>query len=67
MKDFGARKLRLFRSQPQVCYDTYFNFTKNRNVPNYDIPPLGKTIRVTNLSGEPIILNRRKVRGGEFR
>ena len=67
MKDYGARMLRTYRAQPKTEYDTYFDFSKGRSVPNYYIPPLGRSIRVTDLSGQPIILTKRKVQGGEYR
>ena len=67
MKDYGARMLRTYRAQPQTLYDTYYRFDICRSVPNYYIPPLGRAIRVTDLSGKPIILSKRKVQGGEYR
>lgn len=67
MKDFGARKLRNYSCRPQVQYDRYFHFGFQRSVANFEIPPLGRAVRVTDLTGEPIVLNRRRVQGGKFR
>ena len=67
MRDYGVRMLRTYRSQIQVEYDTYYHFEKQRSVRNFDIPPLGRAIRVTDLKGEPIVLTRRRVQGGAYR
>lgn len=67
MKDYGTRKLRVYTSQPQVKYHYYYNFEAKRNLPNFQIPPHGRAVRVTDLKGEPIVLTRRRVRGDKFR
>ena len=67
MKNYGARKLRCYRSQPEVIYDQYYDFSTERVVKNYEVPPLGRAVRVTDLQGEPIVLSRRKVRNGDYR
>ena len=67
MRDYGARMLRTYKNQLKTEYDTYYNFDVGRIVYNYRIPPLGRAIRVTDLKGEPIIINRRRVQGGSFR
>ena len=67
MKDYGVRMLRTYSSQPRVEYDRFYHFGLGRTVANYEIPPLGRSVRVTNLQGEPIVLNRRRVQGGKFR
>ena len=67
MKDYGARMLRTYTSKPSVEYDRYYNSTLQRTVFNYEIPPLGRAVRVTDLSGAPIVLTRRRAQGGDFR
>ena len=63
----GRRHLRNFKARPKIIYDTYFDFSKNKMVPNFRIPPLGRNIRVTDLKGNPIVLSHRRVQGGKFR
>ena len=48
-------------------YPTYYNFTLEQNVTNYQVPREGRSVRVTTTEGEPIILGRKKVRSGQFR
>ena len=36
-------------------------------MPNFKIPPLGRSIRITDLKGNPICIGRRHVRRGRFR
>ena len=67
MKDYGARMLRTYVARPRPVYDYYYNFESKRMMPNYNIPPLGRSIRVTDLTGKPIILSKRKVQGGDYR
>ena len=67
MRDYGARMLRTYTKKPKVEYEKYYSFETEGLVNNYRIPPVGRTIRVTDLSGNPIILDRRKVQGGQFR
>ena len=67
MNDYGARMLRTYTCQTKVRYDRYYHFGLEKTVVNYEVPPLGRAVRVTDLKGEPIILTRRKAQGGEFR
>ena len=67
MRILGATKLKSFSARPQTIFDTYYDFDKNRNVPNFRIPPIGRSIRVTDLEGKPICIGRRHVRRGRFR
>ena len=67
MRILGINKLRNFTARPKTIFDTYFDFQKGRNVPNFQIPPLGRSIRITDLKGNPICIGRRRVRRGRFR
>ena len=67
MNDYGARMLRTYSCRPKVRYERYYHFGLDRTVANFEVPPLGRAVRITNLSGEPIILTRRRVQGGNFR
>ena len=67
MQSLGQRRLRNFTARPKIQYDSYYDFSLKRERPNFAVPPLGRTIRVTDLKGNPIVLTRRKVRKGNFR
>ena len=67
MRILGVNKLRSFTARPRTVFDTYYHFAKERNVPNFQIPPLGRSIRVTDLEGKPICIGRRQVRRGRYR
>ena len=67
MRELGRKKFRSFTARPRTVYDTYYSFDLERSVPNFFIPPLGRDIRVTNLSGEPICLGRRAAGRGRYR
>ena len=55
------------RLQKSHRYDTYYNFDLERSVPNYAVPRIGRTVRVTDPLGKPIILGHKRVRSGKFR
>ena len=38
-----------------------------REVPNYAVPPQGKTIRITDMEGNLIPFSRKRVKAGKFR
>ena len=67
MRILGITKLRNFPIRPKTMFLTYFDFKLGRERPNFDVPPLGRDIRVTDLNGNPICIDRRKVRRGRFR
>ena len=67
MAALGRRHLRNFCARPKIMYDMYYNFSEEKMVPNFRIPPLGRDIRVTDLKGDPIVLTHRRVQGGKFR
>ena len=67
MRILGVNKLRTFTARPQTVFDTYYDFSKKKNVPNFRIPPIGRSIRITDLKGQPICIGRRHVRRGRFR
>ena len=67
MRILGVNKLRHFTARPRTIYDEYYNFAEQRMVPNFSIPPLGRSIRITNLKGEAICIGRKAVRRGRFR
>ena len=48
-------------------YDTYYSFTTGKLEFNYDIPRIGKIVRITDMSGAPIRLGIRRVRTGQYR
>lgn len=50
----GVSRLRYFRIQPKVRYETYFCFETWRNRYNYLVPPIGRTIRVCDYQGNLI-------------
>lgn len=67
MRILGATKLRNFPVRPRTVFDTYYDFEQKKEVPNFQIPPIGRSIRVTDLDGNPICIGRRKVQRGRFR
>ena len=67
MRILGVNKLRYFNARPRTVFDEYFDFAKQKMVPNFQIPPLGRNIRLTNLKGEAICIGRKAVRRGRFR
>ena len=38
-----------------------------RSIPNYAVPRLGRTVRVTDPLGNQIVLGRKRIRSGKFR
>ena len=67
MRILGVNKLRNFTARPRTMFDEYFHFGLKRMVPNFSIPPIGRSIRITDLKGQPICVGRRAVRRGRFR
>ena len=67
MLDVGRKKFSAFEARPRTIYHYFFHFGLQREVPNFEIPPIGRDIRITNLKGEPICIGRRTVRRGRFR
>ena len=67
MRMLGVSKLRNHPVRPKTVFDTYFDFSKQKEVPNFQIPPLGRDIRVTDFDGNPICIGRRRVQRGRFR
>ena len=67
MKQFGEKNLLFYRPQPRPTYDTYYDFSSKTMKPNLRIPPIGRTVRVTDLDGNPIVIKRRRVQGDKFR
>ena len=60
---FTNFKMNILRSR----YHTYYNFDLERNVPNYQIPRTGRTVRITGPTGEALVLGRKRIRSGQFR
>lgn len=67
MRLLGRTKFSNFEARPKTLFDRYFDFAKQKEVYNFQIPPIGRDIRVTNLKGEPICIGRRAVQRGRFR
>lgn len=67
MRILGVNKLRYFSARPKTIFDEYFDFDKQRMVPNFQIPPIGRSIRITDLKGEAICIGRKAVRRGRYR
>ena len=67
MVEKGVSWLRYFRIQPKVRYDTYYNFSKGRNCFNYQVPPLGRLIRICDYQGNLISRPPRRLSGNRFR
>ena len=63
-KNFNLRSIKNFLIRR---YPTYYNFALDKNVPNYQVPREGRSVRVTTTEGEPIIIGRKKIRSGQFR
>ena len=67
MTSYGQYRLRSYQPMNRYQYDTYFNFDLWRSVPNFSVPRLGRTVRITDTKGEPIILGKRRIRSKKFR
>ena len=81
MKQYGLKHLKTYRPQTdyryflnpkfllnsKFRYPTYYNFSLEKSVPNYQVPREGRTVRVTTTEGDPIIIGRKKIRSGQFR
>lgn len=50
----GVTRLRYFRVQPKVRYETYYCLETERIRLNYSVPPIGRTIRVCDYQGNLI-------------
>ena len=67
MKSYGQYRLRTYKPMSNYQYDTYYNFDLERSVPNFSVPRLGKTVKITDTKGEPIILGQRRIRSNKYR
>ena len=67
MRSYGRHKLRSYRPQAEYRHPTYYHLDLERDVINYQVPRLGKIVRITDTQGNPIVLGKRRIRSQKFR